>query len=120
MFESYLPCRTSSSAKMLNDEYRTFCSARRSISCRENPHLGCCGVPFIKIMTGALLTRAFSRDWRSRTGGEGPDTPLVLVLLASTPLAYLATALESSAALAPSILLTILSFCLEKNGKMSG
>jgi hypothetical protein len=36
------------------------------------------------------------------------------VLFASTPLAYLATALESSAALAPSILLTILSFCFEK------
>ena len=62
------PCRTSSSASMLKNPYRTFFSRRIPTNVFENPHCGADGVPFMNNITGAALTNFASRSFRSSAG----------------------------------------------------
>jgi len=70
------PCRTSSSARILKNPYRTFFSRKIPTNCLENPHWGAEGVPFINNITGAALTSFPSRASRSSSAagaGTGAD-----------------------------------------------
>lgn len=62
---SLSPCLTSSSARMLKNPYLTPFSLNNDTNCRENPHSGADGVPFMNSMTGAALTKFDRRVCKS-------------------------------------------------------
>ena len=68
---SFNPCLTSSSARILKNPYRTPFSRSKPTVCREKPHCGAEGVPFMKSITFAAFVRVLRRVLRSSSSGGG-------------------------------------------------